>query len=682
MRILAAALGLVAVVVLGVVAFAVLNLRALIGAHHDRLLERVASVVARPVTVGDITASWWPLGIRLRDVTVGEDPAFGAAPFLAADGVVVGVRAWPLLQARIEAAGVTLERPRINLIREPGGRWNVESLGEAEKNGGDGGAKGKEHRFAFRVPLQWVVGVALSQVRDGTIAIEDRRLRVPAPLELRHVSMRATDVRLGATARMRLEATLFAAETPDVHLDLSATALGENDVEHTTFTARLQADDVDVSALSDRLGRARFASGRLRRVVVDADGTLERLHAQLELEATDRGLRVGALPIGALQPMHLVAGVTRARDSVTIDDLRATIGTLVVHATGDVALEPWRASLALRSDPAGAATVVLERGPLALSAVEGHVTLERGGATLAPLALAVDGVPVSLRGGITGVEPPVLDFRIESRPFGGTFAADVAVDATGAGRAHVEAAAIDLAAAAALVAPELVGRIEGTASGAAALTGRVGAGTVAATSLAGGGTVTVDAARLRGVNLPDVVVREIETLPFMPPLVTPAVRARYAELFGNRDTVVTSASLPFTIGRGRLATEHAVFVNPAYQITGDGWIDEARALRFHGTVLLGASVSRTLRDDVRAAKYLAVDDGRVALPFVARGRLGAVRVEPDGKRLQARGLEALFGEPGSEAPSAPADAGKRKERRPDDAIENRLIERLEKFLRP
>jgi hypothetical protein len=66
-----------------------------------------------------------------------------------------------------------------------------------------------------------------------------------------------------------------------------------------------------------------------------------------------------------------------------------------------------------------------------------------------------------------------------------------------------------------------------------------------------------------------------------------------------------------------------------------------------------------------------------------RLRLGAVRVEPDGKRLQARGLEALLGGEGKTAPlPVLTDAGKRKERRPEDGLEDRVIERLEKLLRP
>jgi len=166
--------------------------------------------------------------------------------------------------------------------------------------------------------------------------------------------------------------------------------------------------------------------------------------------------------------------------------------------------------------------------------------------------------------------------------------------------------------------------------------------------------------------------------------VSDATRARYAELFGIPDTIIESASVPFTIARGRLASERAVLVNPAYQITGDGWIDDARALRLRGTVLLGASVSRTLRDDVHAAKYLAEDDGRIALPFLARGKLGAVRLEPDGKRLRLRGLQALLGEPtdGAAASPPPGQRKKKDRRRDDEAIENQVIERLEKLLHP
>src|SRR5689334_6080534 len=128
MRVVLAALALVAAVVVGLVAFALLNLRALVGVHQERLVAQVEHALGRKLTVATIAPSWWPLGVRLRDVTIGEDPALNApTPFVAADGVVMQVAAWPLVHGRVEVSGVTLERPRVQLIRDRGGQWNFES---------------------------------------------------------------------------------------------------------------------------------------------------------------------------------------------------------------------------------------------------------------------------------------------------------------------------------------------------------------------------------------------------------------------------------------------------------------------------------------------------------------------------------------------------------------------------
>jgi hypothetical protein len=340
--------------------------------------------------------------------------------------------------------------------------------------------------------------------------------------------------------------------------------------------------------------------------------------------------------------------------------------------------------LDLESESGGTAAFSFDHTVVTVGALHGQVAFDSEGASLTPLAIQVDAIPLELRGWVTGIDPPALDLHLESRPFAGICAAELAIDASGAARARVEATAIDLASAVARFAPELTGAITGMANGAAVLTGRVTGGTLDKGSVGGNGTLTVTGGRLRNVNLPELVVDQIEQIPLMPTIVSDGTRARYAELFGIPDTIVESASVPFTIARGRFATERAVLVNPAYQITGDGWIDEARALRFHGTVLLGASVSRTLRDDVHAAKYLAEDDGRIALPFLARGRLGAVRVEPDGKRLRMRGLQALLGDPadGAAAPQPPAERKKKDRRHDDENLEEKVIERLEKLLRP
>jgi hypothetical protein len=681
MKVLAAVVAVATAVVVALVAFALLNLRTLIGAHQDELVARVTRAVGRPVTVGAVVPSWWPLGVRLRDVSVGEDAAFGSEPFLVAAGVVIGIRPWPLVSGRIEASGIHLDLPRLSLVRDDGGRWNVESLGESSASGTAETSAPKERRRGFRVPLEWVVGVALSQVDDGTIVVDDRRAHWPAPLVLRHVGLRATDVRLGATAHVHLEAALFAAAAPDLEVDLQVAELGQHDAEHAPFTAHVELADADLGVLAGWLGRSDAAAGRMRRLTVEAEGSLTELQASLDLDAVDSALAVGGMPLGRAQPIGVRAVVRRTNDALTIDELRATFGTLAVDARGEAQLDPWRVALTLASSAHGAATVALDHGTLAVGGLEGRVTIDRDGMALAPLQLRVDEAPITLRGWITDTDPPAFDLHVEGRPFDGTVTADVAVDASGAARARVDVAAIDLAAALPRFAPDLERRIEGRASGAAVLTARVAKRRLSADSLEGDGTLTVQDGRLRAVNLPDLVVEQIERVPLMPQIVSARTRARYGELFASRDTVIDSADVPFTIARGRFTSDRAVLVNPAYQISGKGWIDQAEALRFTGTVVLGASVSRTLRDDVAAAKYLAADDGRITLPFVARGRLGAVKVEPDSKRLRERGLTALLGSLPDAVGSAP-DHHRRDDRPRDDDLEDRVIERLERMLKP
>jgi AsmA protein len=683
MRFVAAMLAVVAVVVMGVAIFAMVNLRTLIAVHQAQLVARVERLLGRAVTVGTIVPSWWPLGVRLGAVTIAEDAAFGPEPFLSADGVVMTVRAWPLVRGRIEAAGVDLDRPALRLVRDADGRWNVASLGEREPSGAaEGGRDGRERRRTARIPMEWAIGVALSGVRQGTVTVEDREGGRVRRLTLRHLRLEAENVQLGATARVRLEAAVFAAKAPDLRLDLHVANLGQHDWEDAPVKARLDLRDVDLAAGQELFGWPAVAVGRIDRVDLEGDGSIADLRVRALLHATDRTLRLGRLPIGAATPLTVTAEGAREGERVAVEQLRALVGGLAVDAKGEGTTTPWRMALAVTSDPGGSLAFGGKRQPVRLEAVEGRVVLDREGLALQPLRATVDGAPFDVTGWLTGVEPPAFDVRLEGKPFGGTVSAGVALDASGSVRASVEATAVRLADAVPRFVPALAGRLEGSGSGAAGFTGRVADGALVPGSLAGTGSLVVQHGRLRDVNVPDLVIAQIEDIPLMPRLVSARTRARYTELFGSRDTVIESATVPFTIARQRIATDAATLVNPAYQITGEGRIGEGGEVRFHGTVLLGASVSRTLRDDVAAVKYLSADDGRVSLPFVARGKLGRVRIEPDAKRLRDRGLTALLGTEPAKDRQRREDRSARERRRDEESIEERVIERLERMLHP
>ena len=390
-------------------------------------------------------------------------PAFGTEPFLSADAVVMTVRAWPLVRGRIEAAGVDLDRPALRLVRAADGRWNVASLGEPPA-AANGERDQRERRRTARIPIEWAIGVALSKVRDGTVASRiasggrDRRL------DLAPRAARATNVQLGATARVRLEAAVFADDAPDLRLDVHVPSLGQHDVEHAPFTARLDLRDVDLAAVRRLSGWETAVAGHVDRVDVTGEGSLVDLRVRALLHAADRGLRIGRLPLGAAAPLTLEGEGTRVGERVTIGDLRAMLGGLTMDAKGEGTIAPWRLALTVASSPGGSLALGGRRRPVHVEAVDGRIVLDEDGFALQPLRATVDGAPLEATGWITALDPAAFDLRIEGRPFGGTISADVALEASGRLRASVEATAVDSRRRCRVSRPALAGRIEGAAA--------------------------------------------------------------------------------------------------------------------------------------------------------------------------------------------------------------------------
>jgi len=94
--------------------------------------QSATQALGRPVKFSTLSLSVLPLpAVVLKDLQVAEDPRFGSAPFLSVGEGRFRLRLAPLLSRRVEFAELTLTRPRVELIQDPAGRWNVASLGAA-----------------------------------------------------------------------------------------------------------------------------------------------------------------------------------------------------------------------------------------------------------------------------------------------------------------------------------------------------------------------------------------------------------------------------------------------------------------------------------------------------------------------------------------------------------------------
>jgi hypothetical protein len=91
-----------------------------------RLTARLESVFGRSVEVGRYDFSLWggPT-LEAQSVTFGEDPRFGHEYFLRADSLTVRLRWQSFFRGHMELGAIALEHPRLNLVRNDEGDWNV-----------------------------------------------------------------------------------------------------------------------------------------------------------------------------------------------------------------------------------------------------------------------------------------------------------------------------------------------------------------------------------------------------------------------------------------------------------------------------------------------------------------------------------------------------------------------------
>ena len=93
---------------------------------------QVSTALGRPVKFSGLSVRVLPLpSVVLRDLEIGEDPAFGTDPFLRLDSGALRLKVGPLLRGRLEFGELVLRKPVIAVVQNPDGRLNVATLGAA-----------------------------------------------------------------------------------------------------------------------------------------------------------------------------------------------------------------------------------------------------------------------------------------------------------------------------------------------------------------------------------------------------------------------------------------------------------------------------------------------------------------------------------------------------------------------
>src|SRR6266567_347290 len=100
-----------------------------ISRYKNRITALVSTALRRPVRLSSVELRILPRpGFVITDLTVDEDPAYGAEPVLHASTVTTAIRLSSLWRGQLQLSRISVDEASLNLVHTPDGRWNVDPL--------------------------------------------------------------------------------------------------------------------------------------------------------------------------------------------------------------------------------------------------------------------------------------------------------------------------------------------------------------------------------------------------------------------------------------------------------------------------------------------------------------------------------------------------------------------------
>jgi hypothetical protein len=102
-----------------------------VGLLHRKVAESLSMELGRRVEIAAVHIRFLPRpGLELENLTIHDNPEFGAEPLLRSSDVAAWLRVISLLRGRIEISSLSLSDASLNLSRNSQGKWNFEELVE------------------------------------------------------------------------------------------------------------------------------------------------------------------------------------------------------------------------------------------------------------------------------------------------------------------------------------------------------------------------------------------------------------------------------------------------------------------------------------------------------------------------------------------------------------------------
>ena len=93
--------------------------------YRGRIQAELEKRLDRKVSLGDMHLGLFPPRFQVQNLSIADDPKFNAAkPFVEAQELDVSIKLLPLLHKSVEISSVSLQQPRVELVKDAQGTWN------------------------------------------------------------------------------------------------------------------------------------------------------------------------------------------------------------------------------------------------------------------------------------------------------------------------------------------------------------------------------------------------------------------------------------------------------------------------------------------------------------------------------------------------------------------------------
>ncbi len=370
---------------------------------------RLSAALGRKVTMGKLSFSLLSGSLTAQDISIADDPAFGASPFVQAKKLDIGVELMPfLLHRQIHITEFTIESPAIQLIQAQDGRWNFSSMGGSAARP----ASGQSNLAAFTV--------GKFDISDGTATVSS----IPEtgkPLVYSNVDIAMRQFSFSNSFPFQLSASLPG--DGSVKLKGSAGPISQTDASDTPFQVSLELKHFDPVA-AGILNASKGISG-----VVDVDAKETSENGTLTGTGTVKAAKLQLAPNGspAAQPVDIDYASTENLEARTgeISKLLIHTGSVAVQVTGGFNVTPQALVLNLHlSAPQLPVDQVEQLLPVVGVRLPSGSSL-RGGTLTAQLAITGPATGTTIAGPVEIDNSMLAGFDLGSKiqglnPFGGS----------------------------------------------------------------------------------------------------------------------------------------------------------------------------------------------------------------------------------------------------------------------